>query len=105
MGRNRTEASVSWVADSIFAGGWGWYNSPDLSGAGSPCDEIWGADHDNLSPTAIVVITRPNQNVAKTFYFRSWDNTTNPANTWGAILHLEWEEAPPAGGARGWWSK
>lgn len=81
--RDRTETSVPWIADGIAAGGVGWYNSPDLSGVGSPAQELFDA----YSPSAIVVIIRPNQDATKGFSAYAWDYDDN---TWGAILHLEW---------------
>lgn len=87
--RDRTEASVPWIADGIAAGGVGWYNSPSLCGVGSPIQELFDA----YSPTAIVAIARPNQDVAKHLRFRTWDEASHLL---GAILHLEWEEAPEA---------
>jgi len=78
--RDRTENSAEWIANSI---GTGWKNSPSLCGVGSPIQEIF----DSLSPTAIVVITRPNQDVNKSVRFYSWDFTGNAS---GAKLYLEW---------------
>lgn len=80
--RDRTENSTPWIADGIDTGA-DWYNSPDLSGVSSPVQEIF----DSLSPTAIVVITRPNQDADKWLYVYSRDYNDN---TKGAILHLEW---------------
>ena len=71
-GRTRTTASTSWVANSIAAGGAGWYNSPSLCGVGSPIQEVFDA----YSPTAMVVIVRPNTNDIK--YFDSWDELRVP---------------------------
>lgn len=85
-GRDRTEASVAWVADGVAAGGADWYNSPSLAGVGSPVQELFDA----YSPTAIVVITRPNVNTSKLFKTYTYEQTGNVS---GAILHLEWTEA------------
>jgi len=84
-GRDRTEASVAWVANGIATGGAGFYNSPSLRGVGSPIQELFDA----YSPTAMVIITRPNTNIYKAFYVYSWGYDDN---TKGAILHLEWTE-------------
>jgi len=67
--RTRTTNSTSWIADSVAAGGTGWYNSPSLCGVGSPAQELF----DSYSPSAIVAITRGNTDVSKTFYVHSWD--------------------------------
>ena len=85
--RDRTEASVAWIADGIGAG---WKNSPSLCGVGSPAQELFDA----YSPTAIVVIVRPNADVAKQLRIFSQDQAPNNL---GAILHLEWTvaTAPP----------
>lgn len=83
--RDRTENSVPWVADGIYTGEL--VNSPSLCGVGSPAQEIFDA----FSPTTMVVITRPNTDAAKYLRVFSYDQSGNVS---GAILHLEWEEAP-----------
>jgi len=90
--RTITTNSVTWSADGIAAGGVGWYNSPSLCSVGSPAEELFDA----FSPTAIVVITRPNADILiKDLRVRAWDQSPNNL---GAILHLEYEAgAPPAG--------
>ena len=89
-GRDITENSVAWIANGIAAGGADWYNSPSLltGTPNSPVEELWAA----YSPTAIVVITQPTTEEAKSLFVGSWDSG---AHDLGAILHLEWGEGPP----------
>lgn len=81
--RDRTEASVEWIADGIAAGALDWYNSPSLCGVGSPIQELFDA----YSPTAIVAITRPNTDAYKIFYTRPHEFSTGEYAT---KLHIEY---------------
>lgn len=80
--RPRTTASVSWIQNDIPYGVR--VNSPSLV---VPAQELW----DSYSPTAVVVIFRPNTDVAKICKVISYDYS----HTDCATLHLEWHEPTP----------
>ncbi|KKN78437.1 hypothetical protein LCGC14_0349690 [marine sediment metagenome] len=92
-GRDRTEASVSWIADGIRGGVSGYKNSPSLV---TPMQEVTDA----YSSTRVAVLTRPNTDVEKVLNFWAWDDGTSL----GAQLYVEWSAAA-VGGGRGWAQK
>jgi len=75
--RDRTEASVPWVANAL---GVGWKQSPSLV---VPLQEVV----DVCSSSVIVVITRPNQDAPKLLYVSSWDLGNHSFAAW---LHIEY---------------
>lgn len=77
--RDRTTASVSWIANSM---GVGWHESPSLV---TPLQEVIS----DYSPTALVLIFRPNQDAAKTYQSTSYDSN----DTLCAKLHIEYTAA------------
>jgi|GEM_PF-2098231 len=77
-GRSRTTASTSWVADSL---GVGFTQSPSLV---TPLQEVVDA----YDTTAIVVIFRPNTNVAKNYISYGY----NQGSAYGAKLHIEYSD-------------
>lgn len=76
-GRPRTSASASWVANSL---GTGWKGS-NISLV-TPLQEVI----DNYSPTALVLIFKPNTDTLKTLTTRCYDYNPSLA----AKLHIEW---------------
>jgi len=80
--RTRTTNSISWIEDSL---GVGWAQTASLVTA---LQEVI----DSYSPTALVVIFRPNieDNVKECAVY---SNEGDPIQHRTAILHIEWEEA------------
>jgi len=77
--RPRTTASVSWIVNDF---GTGWQQTPSLK---VPLQEVI----DSYSPTAIVMVFRPNTDILRRLYSRAYNN--NPAAS--AKLHIEWTAA------------
>ena len=77
-GRSLTAASVSWIVDGI---GDGWQSTPSLV---SILQEIV----DNYSPTALVLIAKPNEDRNSELQGWSYDEDPDLA----AKLHIEWRE-------------
>lgn len=86
-GRTRTTASASWIADAL---GTGWKGS--AISLVTPLQEVI----DSCSPTALVLIFRPNQDMTKILYVRSHNYNSSLA----AKLHIEWTPSatPPRHG-------
>jgi hypothetical protein len=87
--RTRTSTSVPWVTTGVGAG------SQDSPEAKTALQEVV----DDYSPSAIVLINRPNQDADYLFYARSWDYS---GNSDGAELYIEWTAGGgPAGRTMG----
>jgi len=76
-GKTRTNASVAWVANGI---GNDFVSSPSLV---TPMQELVNA----YAITALVAITRPNQDVLKNCFFRCYEYDDN---SHGAKIHIEY---------------
>lgn len=82
--RTRTTASSAWDVDSLTTG---WKQTPSLV---TPLQEVI----DSYSPTALVLIFRPNTVAAKAMRTKSEDG--NP--TYAAKIHVEWTSGAAAAG-------
>jgi len=80
-----TDASVAWVANGL-APSPAWVQSPSIV-------DVIQELVDAVTPTTITLILKPNTDVTKGLYFRSWDYSVHVL---GAKLHLEWTVPPAA---------
>lgn len=88
--RPRTTAFTSWVADSIAAGGVGFYNAPDLADV---IEEIVGQGT-WVSGNDLVLLLIGNTDQTKQIYFYAYEQT--PVGTKGPKLEVVYEEVAEA---------